>query len=36
VFAVEDGRVLEGPATMPLKRFASQYDPERNVLKISF
>jgi Rieske Fe-S protein len=35
-FATSDGRVLQGPASAPLKRFASEYDPARNVLKISF
>jgi cytochrome b6-f complex iron-sulfur subunit len=35
-FATSDGRVLQGPASAPLKRFACEYDPARNVLKISF
>ncbi len=35
-FATSDGRALRGPATKPLRRFAAQYDPARNVLKINF
>jgi Rieske Fe-S protein len=35
-FATTDGRVLQGPAKTALQRFASQYDPARNVLTITF
>ncbi|MCS6966629.1 MAG: Rieske (2Fe-2S) protein [Candidatus Kapabacteria bacterium] len=35
-FAVRDGRVLQGPAERPLRRFPCQYDAARNVLLITF
>lgn len=35
-FATDSGRVLQGPAMQPLQRFPSQYDPARNVLRITF
>lgn len=35
-FAADSGNVLQGPARKPLRRFSSEYDPSRNVLRITF